>query len=114
MVLGTLCQQLLYPTWSAELIPLLDSDMQTILEYVRLGYVLSEFDLDCTYECSVLSIGEQQCVAFASLLLSKPNSVLLDESTSALDEVNKAHLYCLIEAAGITYVSLCCTRTLYD
>ncbi|KAK4491872.1 hypothetical protein RD792_002652 [Penstemon davidsonii] len=141
MVLGTLRQQLLYPTWSDDTPPMSDSDKPTgslsfltrtedmdlrpmkpttddliqVLEDVRLGYILSRFDLDCTYEwSSVLSVGEQQRLAFARLLLAKPNLVLLDESTSALDEANEAHLYQLIEAAGITYISIGHRRTLYN
>ncbi len=66
-------------------------DLIQVLENVRLGYILSQFgSLDSTYEwSSVLSLGEQQRLAFARLLLSKPKLVLLDESTSALDEVNE-------------------------
>ncbi|KAG8365308.1 hypothetical protein BUALT_Bualt18G0091200 [Buddleja alternifolia] len=141
MVLGTLRQQLLYPTWNDEQVPISDTATQTgslpflmrpedadarpmkpttdhlirVLEDVRLGYILSRFDLDNTYEwSSVLSVGEQQRLAFARLLLSKPNLVLLDESTSALDEDNEAHLYQLLESAGITYVSVGHRRTLYE
>ncbi|XP_052207305.1 ABC transporter D family member 2, chloroplastic [Diospyros lotus] len=90
-------------------------DLLQVLEDVRLGYVLSRFNsLDSTCEwSSVLSLGEQQRLAFARLLLSKPSLVLLDESTSALDEANEAHLYQLIEAAGITYISIGHRRTLY-
>ncbi|KAL7142910.1 hypothetical protein ABFS83_08G156000 [Erythranthe nasuta] len=140
MVLGTLRQQLLYPTWSVDPAPTPDGDSSTdslpflmrtkdmdayppkptakdlikVLEDVRLGNILSRFDLDSTYEwSSVLSIGEQQRLAFARLLLSKPNLVLLDESTSALDEANEAHLYQLIEAAGITFISIAHRTTLY-
>ncbi|KAL0353353.1 UNVERIFIED_CONTAM: protein SOMBRERO [Sesamum angustifolium] len=64
-------------------------------------------------DSSVLSISEQQHLAFAHLSLSKPNLVLLDESTSVLDEANEAYLYQLIEAAGITYISISHGRTLY-
>lgn len=69
-------------------------DLMQVLESVRLGYVLSRFgSLDSTYEwSSVLSLGEQQRLAFARLLLSKPRLVLLDESTSALDEANEVFL----------------------
>jgi ABC-type uncharacterized transport system fused permease/ATPase subunit len=65
-------------------------DLIQVLEDVRIGYILSRFGLDSTYEwSSVLSLGEQQRLAFARLLLSKPKLVLLDESTSALDEANE-------------------------
>ncbi|XP_057950010.1 ABC transporter D family member 2, chloroplastic isoform X2 [Malania oleifera] len=140
MVLGTLRQQLLYPMWADVAIPMPDGslpflmrerksetsskkptvptteDLLRVLEDVRLGYILPRFNsLDCIYEwSSVLSLGEQQRLAFARLLLSKPNLALLDESTSAVDEVNEAHLYQLIEAAGITYISVGHRRTLID
>jgi putative ATP-binding cassette transporter len=46
----------------------------------------------------VLSVGEQQRVAFARILLSKPHAVFLDESTSAMDEGLEQMLYELIRA----------------
>ncbi|KAH9612579.1 hypothetical protein KSS87_001776 [Heliosperma pusillum] len=142
MVLGTLRQQLLYPTWAE--IPLsdgaeqtgcppfllrqegsgsvfekqgkpTDEDLAKVLEDVRLGYLLSRFSLDSACEwSSVLSLGEQQRLAFARLLLAKPYLILLDESTSALDEDNETHLYGLIEAAGVTYVSIGHRRSLFN
>ncbi|KAG9448065.1 hypothetical protein H6P81_014193 [Aristolochia fimbriata] len=144
MVLGTLRQQLLYPTWIEDFptisvtfqnsasLPFLSraTDLDTgkklerpstdiliqVLEEVRLGDVLSRFkglDSICDWS-SVLSLGEQQRLAFARLLLSKPRLVLMDESTSALDEINEAHLYKLIEDAGMTYISIGHRRTLYN
>ncbi|BBX16473.1 multidrug ABC transporter ATP-binding protein [Mycolicibacterium duvalii] len=44
----------------------------------------------------VLSPGEQQRVAFARILLTKPKAVFLDESTSALDEGLELVLYRLV------------------
>ncbi|WVZ00134.1 hypothetical protein V8G54_026203 [Vigna mungo] len=86
-----------------------------VLEDVRLGYLLARFSLDSTHEwSSVLSLGEQQRLAFARLLLSKPQLALLDESTSALDEANEVHLYQKIRAANITYVSIGHRSSLYD
>lgn len=144
MVLGTLRQQLLYPTWTEDSDNLSDDAKQTdslpflmrardarcvndrskkptsedllqVLNDVSLGHLLSRFDgLDSTHEwSSVLSLGEQQRLAFGRLLLSKPTLALLDESTSALDEANEARLYQLIQAAGITYISIGHRRTLY-
>jgi vitamin B12/bleomycin/antimicrobial peptide transport system ATP-binding/permease protein len=46
----------------------------------------------------VLSVGEQQRIAFARLLLTKPRAAFLDESTSALDEGLELTLYQLIRA----------------
>ncbi|CAO2161584.1 unnamed protein product [Urochloa humidicola] len=138
MVLGTLRQQLLYPTWSEDVhhspnndaestdpLPFLSevstsegvgakpdmpstAELIRVLEVVRLGYILPRFNgLDSMHDwASVLSLGEQQRLAFARLLLAKPTLVLLDESTSALDEANEAHLYSQIEAAGVTYISI--------
>ncbi|KAF5733560.1 ABC transporter family protein [Tripterygium wilfordii] len=145
MVLGTLRQQLLYPTWAEIEIPMKNGNKQSgsppflmqksnleyvgkkltkpttddlvqVLEDVRLGYILSRFrNLESLQEwSSVLSLGEQQRLAFARLLLSKPTLVLLDEATSALDEANEVHLYQKIKAAGITYISVGHRRTLYN
>jgi putative ATP-binding cassette transporter len=46
----------------------------------------------------VLSVGEQQRIAFARILLTKPKAVFLDESTSALDEGLELTLYELVRA----------------
>ena len=46
----------------------------------------------------MLSVGEQQRIAFARILLTKPQAVFLDESTSALDEGLELTLYELIRA----------------
>ncbi|KAK2997607.1 hypothetical protein RJ639_026555 [Escallonia herrerae] len=91
-------------------------DLIQVLEDVCLGYVLERASgLDAVNEwSSVLSLGEQQRLAFARLLLSEPYLVLLDESTSTLDEANEANLYRQIEAAGITYISVGHRRTLYE
>ena len=46
----------------------------------------------------MLSVGEQQRIAFARILLSKPRAVFLDESTSAMDEGLELMLYELLRA----------------
>lgn len=45
-----------------------------------------------------LSPGEQQRVAFARVLLYKPDWVFLDESTSSMDVKNEEHLYKLLQS----------------
>jgi ABC-type uncharacterized transport system fused permease/ATPase subunit len=44
----------------------------------------------------VLSPGEQQRIAFARILLTKPKVVFLDEATSALDEPVEFMIYGLV------------------
>ena len=44
----------------------------------------------------VLSPGEQQRIAFARILLTKPKAAFLDEATSALDEPLEFMLYNLV------------------
>ncbi|AAD25615.1 Similar to ABC-transporter atp-binding protein [Arabidopsis thaliana] len=89
-------------------------DLMRTLEKVCLGHIADRFGgLDSIHEwSSVLSLGEQQRLAFARLLLSQPKLALLDESTSALDEANEAFLYQQIQSAGITYISIGHRRTL--
>lgn len=47
---------------------------------------------------TTLSVGEQQRIAFARLLLSKPRAVFLDESTSAMDQDLELGLYRLLRS----------------
>jgi vitamin B12/bleomycin/antimicrobial peptide transport system ATP-binding/permease protein len=46
----------------------------------------------------VLSVGEQQRIAFARILLNRPKAMFLDESTSAMDEGLELMLYQVIRA----------------
>lgn len=51
---------------------------------------------DERYWAQTLSPGEQQRLAFARMLLQKPDWLFLDEATSALDEDGEARLYALL------------------
>lgn len=121
MVLGTLRDQILYPTWagSDQMVggmitngkrPLpTDLDIHKALKTVRLDSVLERIDNDLDYLAdwaAELSLGEQQRLAFARILLSTPDVVLMDESTSALDSTNERVLYTALKNAGITFVSV--------
>ena len=63
------------------------------------------FDADLDW-ADVLSLGEQQRLAFARLLLTQPRYAILDEATSALDLKNEQHLYEQLQATKTTFVSV--------
>ena len=54
----------------------------------------------------VFSMGEQQRVAFARLLLTQPRYAILDEATSALDVKNEQNLYKHLQSLSTTYISV--------
>ena len=55
---------------------------------------------------ATLSVGEQQRLAFARLLLQRPELAFLDEATSGLDAESEAALYSLLAQRGAVYVSV--------
>jgi putative ATP-binding cassette transporter len=105
MILGSLREQLLYPNADRE-IP--DEELESVLHQVNLPELLSKvggFDAELDWS-SVLSIGEQQRLAFARLLLNRPRYALLDEATSALDLQNEKHLYQQLQESETTFISV--------
>ncbi|MGI2904110.1 ABC transporter ATP-binding protein/permease [Tolypothrix sp. VBCCA 56010] len=105
MILGSLREQLLYPNVNRE-IP--DEELESVLHQVNLPQLLSKvggFDAELDWS-SVLSIGEQQRLAFARLLLNRPRYALLDEATSALDLQNEKHLYQQLQESETTFISV--------
>lgn len=102
---GSLRSQLLYPQQEAE-IP--DEELLRLLASVNLQDMASSFGgLDAELDWSkVLSVGEQQRVAFARILLHPPRYAILDEATSALDIANELGLYRLLAATGTTMISV--------
>jgi len=46
----------------------------------------------------VLSLGEQQRLAFARMVLHRPRWIFMDEATAALDEANQAAMFALLAA----------------
>ncbi|KAA8497602.1 putative ABC transporter ATP-binding protein [Porphyridium purpureum] len=69
----------------------------------RLGRLTAQNSTDLS---SILSLGEQQRLAFARILLNRPKFVILDESTSALDGRNEQIMYKLMVESGATIVSV--------
>ena len=91
---GTLRTILLYPD-SDRTVP--DNEIVAALKRCGLGYLAKKLDLEEEEWDRVLSGGERQRVAFARLLLQKPDIIVMDEATSALDEESQASLLSLFE-----------------
>ena len=101
--LGSLRRAIYYPQSAPEQ----PEDLAAIMEKVGMGKFTSR--LDETDDWSrILSLGEQQRIAFARVLLFRPQWVFLDEATSALDEPREQALYELLRqelpAMGIVSV----------
>jgi vitamin B12/bleomycin/antimicrobial peptide transport system ATP-binding/permease protein len=62
---------------------------------VRLGGLIGQLDREDVWS-QRLSGGEQQRIALARALLMQPDWLLLDESSSALDEKMEAEMYALL------------------
>ncbi len=105
MILGSLRDQLLYPNMKSA-VP--DDRLQKVLDQVNLPDLparVGGFDTQLNF-ADVLSLGEQQRLAFARLLLAAPRYAILDEATSALDVKNEEHLYRLLENGATTVISV--------
>ncbi|PSO76354.1 MAG: ABC transporter ATP-binding protein [Cyanobacteria bacterium QS_4_48_99] len=105
MILGTLRDQLIYPSSDAEVE---DEQLKQILQEVNLPNLVERFGgLDAEESwAEVLSLGEQQRVAFARILVNQPRYTILDEATSALDVQNEEYLYQHLQATETTFVSV--------
>ena len=104
MVQGSLRDQLLYP-YPGRAVS--DEEIHRIVKEVNLDDVLTRVDceLDRVVDwTNVLSLGEQQRVAFARLFLHPPKFAFLDEATSALDEDNQDRLYALLKKSTVGYI----------
>jgi len=105
MLIGSLRAQLLYPGNDTSIG---DEQLLEVLEKVNLTELASRFgglDVELDWE-KVLSVGEQQRLAFARVLLARPRFAILDEATSALDPANEAALYRQLQETGTTLVSV--------
>ncbi|SFM32797.1 ABC transporter ATP-binding protein/permease [Pelosinus propionicus] len=91
---GTLREALLYPRSSQEYS---EESIQGILKKCCLEHLLERLD-DQENWSHVLSLGEQQRIAFARAILQRPQWLFLDEATSGLDEATEKKLYSLIRS----------------
>jgi putative ATP-binding cassette transporter len=77
------------------------------MDLVNLPDLPKRFGLDTEADWSdVLSLGEQQRLAFARVLIANPPYAVLDEATSALDINNEANLYKHLQETRTTFVSV--------
>lgn len=90
--LGDLRTVVSYPAQAGE-IP--DTDLQRVLTKVALSHLTGRLNEEEDW-AKVLSPGEQQRIAFARIILTRPRAVFLDEATSALDEGLEFAVYELI------------------
>lgn len=74
-----------------------DHDLQRALVDVALPHLAIRLTEVADW-ARTLSVGEQQRIAFARILVNQPSAVFLDESTSALDEGLESMLYGLLRA----------------
>lgn len=72
-----------------------DTRLAAALRQVNLGHLAGRLDEAADWS-RILSIGEQQRVAFARVLFNRPAIVFLDEATSATDEGLEHMLYSLL------------------
>ena len=99
---GSLRDVLLYPLESTRNIEA--EQLRHVLEQVNLPD-LSTYPLEKALT-QPLSLGEQQRLAFARLLLHPPQCAILDEATSALDLANETRLYQQLKLNVITLISV--------
>lgn len=105
MILGTLRDQLLYPNTLQDVA---DDSLQEALNQVNLADLAQRFGGFSAQEDwgDVLSLGEQQRLTFARILLNRPDFAILDEATSALDLANEAKLYDHLCHTGTSFISV--------
>jgi putative ATP-binding cassette transporter len=113
MLLGSLREQLIYPRLENKIS---EADLRQILKTVFLEDLperVGGFEVELDW-ADVLSLGEQQRLAFARLLINRPGYGVLDEATSALDTANEANLYGRLQQLGINFISVGHRRSIMD
>lgn len=101
MPMGTLREAASYPGRPAS-----DEALRPLLAECGLSHLAAHLDEERDWS-HVLSLGEQQRLAFVRIFLRKPRWVFLDEATSAMDEDMEMKLYGkLASLPGVTVVSI--------
>lgn len=92
MPIGTLAEAILFPDKQHKA---MESRLVDILRECHLEYLEPRLYQTAAWS-EQLSPGEQQRIAFARVLLHKPDWVILDETTSMLDMANETYFYQLL------------------
>ena len=104
MLLGTLRDQVCYPSNSQAFS---DKEINEAMQKVSISNLIADHGFDDIKDWSrVLSVGEQQRLAFVRIILNKPKLIILDEGTSALDANNENNIYEILNSMGINYISV--------
>ncbi len=90
--LGTLRESLLYP-YKSDFTT--DETIYRVMKLCKLDEFITKLD-DTEDWSHVLSLGEQQKIAFVRAIIQQPHWLFLDEATSAIDEVTEGELYTLL------------------
>lgn len=93
MPIGTFAEAILFPDKHQ---PERAEELKMVLRDCHLAHFIPKLEDTATWS-DLLSPGEQQRVAFARVLLHKPDWIFLDESTSMLDLANENYLYGLLK-----------------
>lgn len=102
---GSLRSQLIYPSAESDMS---DEELLAILDQVYLPELAERVGgLSAVHDWEkLLSVGEQQRMSFARILVHKARIVILDEATSALDSANESALYARLRESGATLISV--------
>ncbi len=111
--LGTLRRALIYP--AAEKDSPSDEKLVEALKLADLPNLVEKLNVSDDWS-RILSGGEQQRLAFARVILQKPDYIFLDEATSALDEPREIEMYELLKKIlpNSTIISVGHRSTLYQ
>lgn len=84
-----------------------DDQLVEALRTAKLGHLAEMLDDDRAW-AQTLSLGEQQRLAIARALLEKPDWLLVDEATAAMDEATEAEIYAVLrdKLPGATVISI--------